>query len=516
MSRGRAMTRHVFGAIEVRPAQRRVWVGGQPAALGARAFDVLLALVERRDRVVGKDELLLAAWPGVVVEESNLSVQIAALRKALGAEAITTVPGVGYRFTATEFNAPAAAPAPGADLGLMGELPSLAVLPFVNVSGDAAQDYFVDGVVDDLTDALSRVRRFFVIARSSSFTFKGRAVDVPTVGRELGVRYVVEGSVRQIGERIRIGVHLVETAAGRQLWSQRFEGRRDEIFELQDRIVDQVAAAIEPSLVRAELERGRQRPTESLAAYELCLRAMPAVMLSNEPSAIKQALDLLRRAITLDPGYTLAKALLAWAHGMAWSNRWMSHRDALGALPLAQEAQADHRDNPVTLAHAGHAISMISRRHEQSLRALDLALHLNPNSVMVQYCAGWVRAYVGDADLAVDHFERAQVLNPIDPDIGYALAGLAFAHLVGGRDAAALAAARRAILEIPAFVPARLALLHALVRTGHLDDARLLATELLQKMPRLTVSRYAATQLFQHAGYVQRCGEDLRALGIPE
>ena len=512
------MTRHVFGSIEIRTAERRVWVGGQQALLGARAFDLLLALVERRERVVCKDELLAIAWPGMVVEESNLSVQIATLRKALGTGSITTVPGVGYRFTPTESAIPEALPTlgDGQRVHPAAEPPSLAVLPFANLSGDPAQDYFVDGVVDDLTDALSRVRRFFVIARSSSFTFKGRAVDVPTVGRELGVRYVVEGSFRQMGERIRIGVQLVETAAGRQLWSQRFEGRREEIFELQDRIVDQVVAAVEPSLVRAELERGRQRPTESLAAYELCLRALPAVMLSNDPTSIGQALSLLRRAIALDPGYTLAKALLAWAHGMAWSNRWMSHRDAMAALPLAQEAQAEHRDNPVTLAHAGHAISMISRRHEQSLRALDLALQLNPNSVMVQYCAGWVRTYVGDADLAVGHFERAQLLNPIDPDIGYALAGLAFAHLVGGRDDAALAAARRAMLEIPAFVPAKLALVHALVRTGRLEDARPLVVELMQKMPRLTISRYAATQLFQHDGYVQRCSEDLRALGGPE
>jgi TolB-like protein len=231
----RGMQRLSFTDVEIQPDERRVLVGGKPAILGARAFDLLMCLVEHRDRVVAKDELLQRVWPGMVVEETNLTVHVATLRKWLGPEAIATVSGRGYRFiaqltvadsvpTSVAINAvEPAATAALPDLVPPPDKPSLAVMPFANLSGDAAQDYFVDGVVDDITTALSRVRAFFVIARSSSFTYKGRVVNAPQVGQELGVRYLVEGSFRHVGPRLRIGVQLVETAAGRLVWSQRLK-----------------------------------------------------------------------------------------------------------------------------------------------------------------------------------------------------------------------------------------------------------------------------------------------------
>lgn len=509
---------------EIQPAQRRVLVDGRPAALGARAFDLLMCLVDRRDRVVPKEELLAVVWQGTVVEETNLTVHIAALRKVLGAQAISTVPGVGYRFTAAVDPGPAAQPvgAVSAVAGLRAappplptDVPSLAVLPFANLSGDPGQDYFVDGVVDDLTDALSRVRRFFVIARSSSFTYKGRIVDVPTVGRELGVRYVVEGSFRQAGGRLRIGVQLVETGAGLQVWSSRFEGSRDDVFALQDEISAQVAAAIEPNLARAEVQRVRRTAAGSPQAYELCLQALPIVYGAGPAGQFELALGLLRRALEIDPGYAYAKALLAWAHTNGFANGSLGWRRALEGLPHAREASIDHRDDPTTLAFAGITLGYLGREHEAALRALDLALALNPNSVTALRSAGWQHGYVGRPDAAIDLLQRAMRLNPLDPEIAYVHAGIAWAHLMAGRAEAAVAAARRSLLDLPTYMPGSWALLHALCLAGERDEARLRAQALLARIPGLTIERHGRSLPYADASFVARCLDNLQGLGIP-
>lgn len=538
--------------FEIRADERLLLVAGESVSIGSRAFDVLVCLARDRDRVVSKDELLAAAWPGMVVEDNNLSVQIAALRKLLGAAAISTVTGVGYRFTApvdevlrppagsnaggsgaskrADDAAPGAAldaaprqaagPPPGAARpdphAPAGAVPSLAVMPFANLSGDPGQDYFVAGVVDDITRALARVRRFSVIARRSSDTYKGRSVDAATVGRELGVRYLVEGSFRQAGDRLRIGVQLVETVNGHQVWSEHYDGIREDVFELQDQITAHVVAAIEPNLFNAELARVRQRPTESLAAYELCLRALAAATRSASHDEVMRTIELLRRALEIDAGYPLAKALMAWAWAMAWANRWVDHKRASACLPLALDAVADHREDPYTLAFAGHAIAVLGRDHEQARRALSMSLALNPNSIYTLSLAGWVSAYAGDGEAALRHFERAIDLDPLVAGVGHAHCGIAYAHLIADHPAQALVAARQGALAIPEFVPGRLALLHALVRTNHMEEAKTISADVLALMPRLTISRYASTQLFINPGFRQRCSEDLRALGVPE
>lgn len=512
-----------FANAEIQPAQRRVLVDGQPASLGARAFDLLMCLVDRRDRVVTKDELLAVVWQGTVVEESNLTVHIAALRKVLGAQAISTLPGVGYRFTAepdrgfpaAQTNAfAAAAGAPEQAATPAADLPSLAVLPFANLSGDPGQDYFVDGVVDDLTDALSRVRRFFVIARSSSFTYKGRLVDVPTVGRELGVRYAVQGSFREAGGRLRIAVQLVETGAGRQIWNSRFEGSREDVFALQDEISAQVAAAIEPNLARVELERAGHKPTENLLAYELCLQALPLVYGAGSTACFEQALSLLRRALRADPGYAYAKALSAWAHTAGLANGVLGWRHAEEGLALAREASLDHRDDPTTLAFAGITLGYLGRDHGPAQRALDLALALNPNSVTALRSAGWQHGYVGQPDAAIARLQRAMQLNPLDPEIAYVHAGMAWAHLMAGQADAALAAARRALLDLPSYLPGQWVLLHALCRVGARDEAQRQAQALQSRLPGLTAERYRRAMPYAEASFVARCVADLPALGF--
>ena len=230
-----------FGNFEVQPGERSLVVNGQVASLGFRVFDILIFLIEHRERVVTKDELLDRVWPGTFVEEGNLTVHIAALRKLLGRAKIATISGRGYRFAAKhppDVDQSAGKLSPISDQGPSPTMtpkidkPSLAVMPFLNLTGNSGQDFFVDGVVDDIISVLSRVRSFFVIARSSSFTYKGKIVDAPQVGRELGVRYLIEGSFRETGSQLRIGVQLVETTAGHLVWSQRFEGQRADIFEL--------------------------------------------------------------------------------------------------------------------------------------------------------------------------------------------------------------------------------------------------------------------------------------------
>jgi TolB-like protein len=257
-----------FGPYRMDQRNRSLTREGVAVPLGGRAFDTLSVLAAASGATVGKEALLDAVWPGLTVEENNLQVQISALRKALGEGWIVTVPGRGYRLAPMPSSAePPAAPT-------LPDRPSVAVLPFANLSGDSDQEYFADGVVEDIITALSRTGWLFVIARNSSFTYKGRAVDVKQVGRELGVRYVLEGGVRKAGNRVRITGQLIDAASGGDVWADRFDGELADIFELQDRVTESVVGAIEPSLRRAEIARTLAKPTNSLDAYDLYLRAL--------------------------------------------------------------------------------------------------------------------------------------------------------------------------------------------------------------------------------------------------
>jgi TolB-like protein len=520
--------RLTFTGFEIRPNERQLLVEGKAATLGARAFDLLMCLVEHHDRMVRKDELLRHVWPGMVVEESNLTVHVATLRKLLGPQAITTIAGRGYRFTAAmtaESNPAASNPLPDPlpspveartpALSPPIDKPSLAVLPFANLSGDNAQDYFVDGVVDDITTALARVRAFYVIARSSSFTYKGRVVDVPQVGRELGVRYVVEGSFRQVGARLRIGVQLVEAAAGRLVWSQRFEGLREDIFELQDQITAQVVAAIEPKLMLAELELTRSKPTEKLQAYELCLRALPQIHHPSSKQEVEHTFELLAQAMAMDSGYLYAKALYCWAHTTASGARRITHQEAQRGLPIALEVLADHRDDPTALAYAGHSVAYIGRRHERGLRALDRALALNPNSVPALCSSGWVRAYVCDTCVAIDHFQQAIRLNPMAPQHSYLLTGLGFAYLMSGRLDEALSILEQAFLEAPEWSTTLIGLVDCLARLDRWEEARAASVQLLKHAPYMRISNYCVMTPFVDPTFVERHMAMLEAASVP-
>jgi TolB-like protein len=301
-----------FGRFRLDLARRELRRDETPVRLGSRALDILCVLASAEGRVVTKDELMARVWAGVVVEEHNIHVHISALRKAFeedgdGESWIVTVPGRGYRLLRPREPPAADDPAPGRSLPVA-DKPLLAVLPFLNLSGDPEQEYFADGMVEDIITALSRIRWLFVIARNSSFTYKGQNIDMKRVGRELGVRYVLEGSVRKGGDRVRITCQLIDAGTGAHLWADHFDGPLEDIFDLQDKVASSVAGVIEPALQEAEIARSTGRATTDLTAYDLYLRAY--AMVWSSARQIPEALGLLEQAITLDPRYGPA---LAWA-----------------------------------------------------------------------------------------------------------------------------------------------------------------------------------------------------------
>lgn len=310
---------------------------GQVVTVGPQVFDLLLLLVSNRERVVSKDELLNAVWSGRIVSESTITSHINAVRKAIGdtgeqQRLVRTVPRKGYRFVGeiipcdSPVNVPEAPAIPEVATTLvLPEKPSITVLPFQNLSGDPEQDYFADGIVEDIITALSRLRWLFVIARNSSFTYKGRAVDARGVGQELGVRYVLEGSVRKCGNKIRITGQLIDACSGTHLWAERFEGLLDDIFELQDQVAESVVGAIAPQLERAEIERAKRKPTDSLDAYDYYLRGTAKLHIGTR-EAIEQSLALFYRAIELDPEFASAYGMAAWCHFWRKLNGWMTDR----------------------------------------------------------------------------------------------------------------------------------------------------------------------------------------------
>ena len=403
--------------------------------------------------------------------------------------------------------------------------PSIAVLPFANMSGDPEQEYFADGIVDDIITALSRMGAFFVIARNSSFTYKGRAADIKQVGRELGVRYVLEGSVRKSGNRVRITGQLIEAENGRHVWADRFEGTLEDVFELQDRITESLVWAIEPSIRRAEVERSRVKPASSLQAYDLLLRSLPGLMPGSNKAGKDEAMSFIRRALEMDPRYALAKALGAFGCMQRLADGHGDAEDVKAGLRYADEALAQHDDNPSILACAGLALGslgyralgvrVLGFRYAEAQRAIDRALSLSPNLFMVLMAAGMVSCIVGEGDAGIGHFARAIRLSPLDPGMSALIVGIGVAHVISGRHDEALAAAQRAVQESPNFASGHRLMVMALGRLGRIEEAKLAARRVLELAPDFTVSRYQSMSPFKDPEFRKRSAEIFRAAGIP-
>jgi adenylate cyclase len=394
--------------------------------------------------------------------------------------------------------------------------PSLAVLPFDNLGGDPEQGYFSDGIVEDITTALARVSGLFVIARNSSFAYRGKAVDVRQVGRELGVRYVLEGSVRKAGERVRITGQLIDALSGAHLWAERFDGTLADVFELQDRVAEGVAGAIEPTLRGAEIERARRKPTGSLDAYDLYLRALPQLV-TPTPENNREALRLLERALALDPGYAVALGLKAWCHLNAYLRSWAGDdaTERTSGEHAARRALASGRDDPTALAMGGFVLSLLAHDHEAGLAALNRAVALNPNSALAFGASALVHCLAGDYGTAIEHGQRALRLSPFDQLSSRPLIALAYAHLFTGRHQAAAGYAERAVQANPGLDVSHALLVACLVELGRLEEARHAAGRLMAMFPTFRIARRRRAG-FRDAARFEAYLAALRRAGLPD
>ena len=406
---------------------------------------------------------------------------------------------------------------PTASAPTLPDKPSIAVLPFQNMSGDPEQDYFADGIVEEIITALSHFQQLFVIARNSSFTYKGRSVDVKQAGRELGVRYVLEGSVRKAASRVRITAQLIDALSGAHLWADRIDGTFDDIFDLQDQVTAKVVGAIAPKIEQAEIDRAKHKPTDSLDAYDYYLRAM---MYFNQwtSESISEALRLFYKAIELDPGFATAHGLAAWCYVRRRLSGWM--KDPLQEMPelerLARRAGELANNDAVALYSGGWALVQVPGYVEEGAAMIDRALTLNPNMTSAWMLKGWARLYLGEPDNAIDSFDRAIRLNPLDPLVARMQTGTAAAHFLAGRYEQALVRAERALRQHPNDQPLLrvAAASHAL--TGEIAEAQNIVTRIRQLDPESRLSRIAGQAPFRRPEDISRYVDGLRKAGLPE
>jgi adenylate cyclase len=399
-----------------------------------------------------------------------------------------------------------------------GVLPSLAVLPFHNLSGDATQDYFADGIVDDLITALSRFKTFAVTSRNSSFVYKGRAVDVREIGRELGVRYVLEGSIRRSGSRLRVTAQLVDTATAGHLWAQNYDGALEDVFEMQDRITESVVSIVEPMVKRAEIERTRLKPPTSLDAYDLYLKAM-ALVLTTEPGATAHAIELIERSLVLDPSFPPAIAIAATAYLSLYD------RQVLGAteetrrkgLEYARAALAVAGSDANIRVTGGIGVIMLGGEYESGLAAIRQATSENPNSVNVLGYAGVGALWASEVEEAEGYFLRALRLNPNDHSSQWALTRMAHIRLLQGRFEEALDWASRSYAVSPSNAITHSMLVAANAFLGRLEDAARWTKALRKVSPETTfASIRRGCQMMRDQRQVEVVIEGLRLGGMPE
>jgi TolB-like protein/class 3 adenylate cyclase len=397
--------------------------------------------------------------------------------------------------------------------------PSIAVLPFQNMSGDPEQEYFADGIVEDIITALSRFKALFVIARNSSFTYKGRAVDVKQVGRELGVRYVLEGSVRKAANRVRITGQLVDTATGAHLWADRIDGGIGDIFDLQDQVTESVVGAIAPAVEKAEIERAKRKPTESLDAYALYLRGLPRLYQFANRQANDEALRLFNSVIELDPDFAAAYGRAAHCYVSAKINGWISDtaNEIAEVTRLAQRAVELGKDDAIALADSGWALAYVVHDLEVGAGLIDRALALNSNLAEAWFYGGWVKIWLGEPKLAIERFARAMRLSPLDPRVAGMRGGTAHAHFFLGRYDEAASWAAMALQDNPDLQPGLRIAAASNAMAGRPEQAHKAMARLRQVNPALHVSTLKdVVGPYRRAEDLSRYEEALRQAGLPE
>jgi len=510
-----------FGPFQLDGNAGILFHDARPTPLGQRAVALLALLVKQPGAPVSKQALIEAAWPAQAIEDSNLTVQIAAVRRVFedlagGADWIETLPRRGYRYVG-----PAVADCPdrtgdprGAPALALPDKPSVAVLPFSNLGGDSEQDYFADGMVDDIITGLSRINWLFVIARNSTFTYKGRAVDVKQVGRELGVRYVLEGSVRKLRDSVRITGQLIDASTGAHVWAERYDRRSDDIFALQDDVALSVVGAIAPSVRRAEIDRVKRKRPDSLDAYDLVLRAQPDVD-SGMPEQVTRALALLQRALALEPDYALAHGNAAMCHHCLFLRAGLTEDNRAASVRHARSAIIHGQDDAHALTLAGFSIGMDGHDRAAAFTALEAALAISPSSALTYILGSVLLGWGGEAERAIEWSERGMRLSPFDPWAFAAFDAQAMSHLLCGRHDEACRAAYRSVQANPAHSITYVQLTAALAKLGRLEEAKAAAARVLELHPTFRYGRQFAGVNCAPA-LAQCLGDALRLAGLPE
>jgi TolB-like protein/DNA-binding response OmpR family regulator len=475
-----------FGRFRLDLGQRKLFRDGQPVRLHRCPLGILCALGEAEGGIVSRDELIARLWPGRTADEGNLHVHVSALRKALdedggGHSLVVTVLG-GYRLANPGPRSVQLAKGSVAPQLLLPDKPSIAVMPFQNFSGDPDKEYFADGMVEEIITALSRIRWLFVIARNSSFTYKGQAVDVKQIGQELGVRYVLEGSVRKVDTRVRITAQLIEAETGTHLWADRFDGSLENVLDLQDQVAISVAGLIEPTLQAAEIRRAVDQPSNNPTTYDLYLRALQTTD-SWEKKDYLEALDWLSQATKQDATYGPALALSALYHtalsGSGWTDDPETTRQT--AISLARRAVRNAGDDAGTLGRAAYILAYFGEEIDAATALIDRSLLINPSFADGWRWSGWLRLWAGLPDVAIDHFERSSRLNPRAP-LGGTLMATGVAHFFARRLEQARTILSLSLQQHPNWVPTNRFLAACYGHLGQLDEAKII----IQRLRRLT------------------------------
>ena len=395
--------------------------------------------------------------------------------------------------------------------------PSIAVLPFINLSLDPDQEYFADGVVEDITMALSRFRWLFVIARNSSFTYKGRSVDVKQIGLDLGVRYILEGSVRKAGNRLRIAGQLIDAETRAHLWADHFDGALQDMFELQDHVTSSVVGAIAPRLQREDIKRARRKPTENLDAYDYYLRGLASAGRWTRNANV-EALQFFCRAIELDRNLACAYGMAAWCYVRKKARGWLDEpiQDSAEAVRLARKAVLLGEDDPVALCTGGYALAFVAHEFDDAAAFMDRGLTLNPNLGRSWILSAWLRVWRGEPDLALEHAAHAMRLSPLDPSMFGMHGAVAYAHFLAGRYDLASSCAESSLRFNPTFLLSLCISAASNALAGRLDTAQTAMSRAIECAPTLRATNLRDLAMFRRADDFATFAKGLRSAGLPE
>ena len=520
--------RYLFEDFALDVDKRELSRGADAVSISPQALDLLVYLIRNRERVISKEDLISAIWGGRIITDAALATRLNSARVAIGdtgeqQRLIKTLQRKGFRFVGTVLEVPnpdgASAASGAVQRPEKPDKPSIAVLPFENMSDDPEQEYFGDGLVDDIITALSRFRALFVIARTSSFTYKGKTVDIKQVGDELGVRYVLEGSVRKVGARLRINGQLIDVTTGAHLWADRFDGTLDDIFDLQDKVAQQVVGAIAPEVDRAEIERASRRSVGNIDAVTAYYRGLHHTEFptssENNDAALRDFNDAMALDPSFAPAYGGAASCLAWRR----ANKWPGdiEKDNAELLRLAERVKELGTDDALTLSVLGINLFWMLLDFDRGFDLVEQAIHSNPNYARAYNFRGLLRAWHGASDAAVADFEQAMRLSPRDPFNYNAMMGLAVAHHNAGRHREAAEWVDKSLRAFPpAFFVGMTQGILCYVGAGRMEDAQKLMAECLRLVPGWRRSTVVAPQWFRSAKLRAELVEAFIAAGLPE